>query len=107
MSTREGSNETVAHVESPDPASHSRNVYDEARGEQVDEDDDDDMDFEPTTEGSDENEFFDPEEDVEAEFHGQRLSKQAQILSFTIFIPLLKTMTNYHVAIEQMPRNMI
>ena len=65
------------HAESPDPASHARNAYDEPAGESVDEDDNDDIDFEPTTEGSDENEFFDPEEDPEAEFQGQRFQNRA------------------------------
>ena len=57
---------------SPDPASHALNHYDAVGpgGESVDEADDDDMDFEPTTDGSEDAEFFDPTEDIEAEFHG-------------------------------------
>ena len=57
---------------SPDPASHALNDYDAAasEGEHIEEADDDDMDFEPTTDGSEDVEFFDPTEDIEAEFHG-------------------------------------
>ena len=71
MSASETVGTPAACPESPDPASHSRNAYDDAAPEWADEGDDDDMDFQPTTESSDDNEFFDPEEDVEAEFHGQ------------------------------------
>ncbi len=56
--------------ESPDPSSHAVNIYDiaDTESEWID---GDDMDFEPTTDDSEDNEFFDPnEEDVEAEFHG-------------------------------------
>ena len=58
--------------ESPDPASHAANIYDTTgtEGEWEDERDDDDMDFEPTTDESEDAEFFDPTEDVEADFHG-------------------------------------
>ncbi|KAL8733635.1 MAG: hypothetical protein Q9166_002045 [cf. Caloplaca sp. 2 TL-2023] len=58
--------------ESPDPSSHATNIYDteEAGGESVDEEDDDDMDFEPMTDDSEDVEFFDPTDEVEAEFHG-------------------------------------
>lgn len=45
------------------------NIYD-AEGEWLDEEDDDDMDFEPTTDDSEDAEFFDPSEDPEAEFQG-------------------------------------
>ncbi|KAK3172491.1 hypothetical protein OEA41_005813 [Lepraria neglecta] len=57
--------------ESPDPASHAANIYDTTgtEGEWEDERDDDDMDFEPTTDESEDAEFFDPTEDVEADFH--------------------------------------
>ena len=57
---------------SPDPASHAANIYDVSgnEGEWFDEEDDDDMDFEPTTDESEDNEFFDPTEDPEADFHG-------------------------------------
>ena len=58
--------------ESPDPASHAANIYDASgnEGEWLDEEDDDDMDFEPTTDESEDNEFFEPAEDAEADFHG-------------------------------------
>ena len=64
--------------ESPDPASHATNIYDatSTEGEWEDETDDDDMDFEPTTDESEDAEFFDPTEDVEAEFHGIILSQR-------------------------------
>ena len=55
---------------SPDPASHAANVYDAAEGEWEDELDNDDMDFEPTTEDSEDIEFFEATEDEEDEFHG-------------------------------------
>ena len=62
---------------SPDPASHATNIYDTPNneGEWEDEADDDDMDFEPTTDESEDVEFFDPAEDVEAEFHGKTVAK--------------------------------
>jgi len=58
--------------ESPDPASHAANIYDPSgnEGEWLDETDDDDMDFEPTTDESEDVEFFDPTEDADADFHG-------------------------------------
>ena len=71
MSVSGNSSTPAAHPESPDPESHARNAYDDGAAEWIDDGDDDDMDFQPTTESSDDNEFFDPEEDVEAEFHGQ------------------------------------
>jgi len=57
--------------ESPDPASHAANIYDAAshEGEWETDDTDDDM-YEPTTHESEDAEFFDPAEDVEADFHG-------------------------------------
>lgn len=55
--------------ESPDPSSHIPNIYD-VEGEWLDQEDDDDMDFEPTTDDSEDVEFFDPSEDPEAEFQG-------------------------------------
>jgi len=58
--------------ESPDPASHAANVYDSiGTGGDLDDEDDDDMDFEPATDESDDIEYFDPSEDVEADFHGR------------------------------------
>lgn len=57
--------------DSPDPSSHAVTVYD-PEGEWVDEEDDDDgddMEYEPTTEDSEDIEFFDTEED-EGDFHG-------------------------------------
>ncbi|KAL8807383.1 MAG: hypothetical protein Q9182_000722 [Xanthomendoza sp. 2 TL-2023] len=57
--------------ESPDPSSHATNIYDtaEAGGESLDEVDDDDMDFEPMTDDSEDVEFFDLADDADAEFH--------------------------------------
>ena len=58
--------------ESPDPSSHAVNIYDIVETESEWMDEDDDMDFEPTTDDSEDNEFFDPAEgDLEAEFHGR------------------------------------
>ena len=56
--------------ESPNPSSHTANVYD-TEGEGLDEDDNnDDMDFEPTTDDSEDTEFFDPLENPDTEFQG-------------------------------------
>ena len=65
-----------ARNDSPDTASHSLNVYDDPapEGELLNEEDDDDMDFQPATDGSEDNDFFDPSEEVEAEFHGMASS---------------------------------
>ena len=62
---------------SPDPSSHAANIYDAsgAEGEWLDETEDDDDMFEPTTDESEDAEFFDPSEDVEADFHGIVISK--------------------------------
>ena len=62
--------------DSPDPSSHATNIYDAsgAEGEWLDETEDDDDIFEPTTDESEDAEFFDPSEDVEAVFHGTVLS---------------------------------
>lgn len=63
----------AAHSESPDPTSHAANIYDTPgnEGEWFDETDDDDMDFEPTTDESEDVEFFEPaEEEPEVDFHG-------------------------------------
>ena len=58
--------------DSPDPSRHTANINDApgAEGEWLDETEDDDDMFEPTTDGSEDAEFFDPSEDVEADFHG-------------------------------------
>ena len=58
--------------ESPDPASHAATIYDttSTEGEWEDEPDNDDMDFEPSTDESEDAEFFDPREEPEADFHG-------------------------------------
>lgn len=68
-------------IESPDPASHAVNIYDTSgtEGEWFDETDDDDMDFEPTTDESEDAEFFDPAEDPEAVFHGARQSSATRV----------------------------
>lgn len=62
----------ASRSESPDPSSHATNIYDtaEAEGEWFDEEDETDMDFEPTTDDSEGLEFFDPTEDAEDAFHG-------------------------------------
>lgn len=59
-------------TESPDPSSHAATIYDDQPNENewTDEQDDDDMDFEPTTDESEDVEFFDPEDEVEGEYHG-------------------------------------
>lgn len=66
----------IIRGESPDPSSHAANIYDAsgAEGEWLDETEDDDDTFEPTTDESEDAEFFDPSEDVEADFHGTLLS---------------------------------
>ena len=54
----------------PNLPSHTANVSD-AEGVWLDEDDnDDDMDFDPTTDDSEDAEFFDPLEHPDAEFQG-------------------------------------
>ncbi len=64
----------TGHRESPASPSRAVNIYDIADTEDDWIDRDDDMDYEPTTDDSEDNEFFDPsEEDVEAEFHGMLL----------------------------------
>ena len=80
---------------SPDPNSHALNVYDAsvAGGEWLDEDDDDDMDFEPATDESEDTEFFDPSEEIETDFHGMfasiELFNHQCCLSFpTLYTPL-------------------
>lgn len=62
----------IIRGDSPDPSSHAANIYDAsaAEGEWLDETEDDDDIFEPTTDESEDAEFFDPSEDVEADFHG-------------------------------------
>ena len=64
---------------SPDPASHTRNLHDDpsGEGEWLDEEDDDDMDIELATDESEDNEFFDPSEEVESDFHGIAYSSVA------------------------------
>ena len=69
----------ITRGDSPDPSSHAANIYDAsgAEGEwldELDETDDDDGIFEPTTDESEDAEYFDPSEDVEADFHGTVLS---------------------------------
>ncbi|KAI4259515.1 MAG: hypothetical protein LQ352_000702 [Teloschistes flavicans] len=65
-----GPSETT-RAQSPDPSSHATNIYDIENGqdEWLDEEDDDDMDFEPATDESEAMEFFDPAEAEESEFH--------------------------------------
>lgn len=66
--------------DSPDPSSHSTNIYDleDVGGEFFDEEDDDDMDFEPVTDDSEDVEFFDPIDETEAEFLGMQTSEGAR-----------------------------
>ena len=67
--------------DSPDPSSHAVTVYD-PEGEWVDEEDDiddDDMEYEPTTEDSEDVEFFETEDD--GEFHGAVASLQKSVSS--------------------------
>ena len=73
--------ETV-HGDSPDASSHAASIYDAAGAERewLDERDDDDDMFRPTTDESEDAEFFDPSEDVEAAFHGIVLSDSCQYL---------------------------
>ena len=62
--------EINGRTESPDPASHAANIYD-TEGDWVDDPDDDDMDFEPTTEDSEDNEYFEAADDDDMEYHGK------------------------------------
>ena len=59
---------------SPDPASHSRTVYDDAVTEpiqtELDETDDDDMDYNLQDEDSEDLEFFETLESADADFEG-------------------------------------
>ena len=70
----------AAHGISPDLLSHTTNIYDnpEVECEQPDEENDDDMDFEPVTDSEEDLEFFDLTEDVEAEFHGKYPSYESR-----------------------------
>ena len=58
--------------DSPDSASRATAIYDATgtEGELVVETDDDDMDFEPAIDESEYAEFFNPNEEMESEFHG-------------------------------------
>lgn len=64
---------------SPDHSSHTANIYDASReeGEWLDDTEDGDDIFEPATDESEDAEFFDPSEDIEADFHGTVLSSYA------------------------------
>ena len=53
--------------ESPDPSSHSLNSYDVAEEEWVDDEDEDGMDYEPTTDESEDIEFFETTEEDQEE----------------------------------------
>lgn len=71
---------------SPDPSSHASNVYDaeEAGGEWLDgDDDDDDMDYEPTVDDSEDAEFFDLSEDTGIDFHGKLASAAFTFILFS------------------------
>ena len=67
-------NAQLSRSQSPNPSSHAATVYDALgnEGEWLDESDDDDMDFEPATDESEDLEFFDSEERSETGFHGMR-----------------------------------
>ena len=106
MSASEGSNLPAAHAETLGPAIHAQDASDEPRSEHAGEDDDDDMDFEPTTEGSDENEFFDPEEDPEAGFHGQTPLEKRHMSYLPGFAFISRIITDCHCTIGQMPKKM-
>ena len=89
-----GDTET-GRTESPDPASHATNIYDTegAEGDWIDEEGDDDMDFEPTTEGSEDIEFFEATEDDEGDFHGIVCRVQLCPISFVLSTDLLSMTT--------------
>ncbi len=77
MSSNVSSDERTAAVDtaSPEPSSHATNIYDieDAGGEFLDEEeDDDDMDLEPMADDSEDLDFFDTTDEAEAEFHGMR-----------------------------------
>ena len=66
--------------QSPDPGSHATNIYDSVHeGDWTDENEDhDDMDFEPTTDDagtSTGDEFFEADEDVSSAFLGNQTLK--------------------------------
>lgn len=62
--------------ESPDPSSHTRNTYDAATVEsECDETEDDDLDYEPPDEESEELEFFESTEDADGDFQGTSISQ--------------------------------
>ena len=75
--------------DSPDPSSHAANIYDASgsEGEWLDETEDDDDIFEPTTDESEDAEFFDPSEDVEADFHGMCSRVSFSILKVSLVWP--------------------
>ena len=83
--------------DSPDPSTHAANIYDPsgAEGEWLDETEDDDDMFEPTTDESENAEFFDPSEDVEADFHGTILSGSYPYLER--FLSILKSRLSANV----------
>lgn len=84
---------------SPDQA--AANVDSESlESEWVDEEDDDDMDFDPVADSSDQDaDFLDQSEDAEAEFHGMVfVARLVNILYST------KALTNHEYHIVQMPR---
>lgn len=63
----------MERAQSPDPSRHTPNAYDAVATESdwLDEVDDDDMDFEPDAEESEDAEFFDPsDEEDDVDFHG-------------------------------------
>ena len=69
MSTSQGAQ--VERTESPDPSSHATNVYDSIASEL----DDDDMDFEPSTDDNEDPDFLDADGDGD-DFHGMGYGSQ-------------------------------
>ena len=87
MSTGEEAQLRQSQSQSPDPSSHIFNVYDIAGSENgTDELDDDDMDFEPTTDEGENADFLDADGNDE-EFHGTGLSYFQRIVKWlTLFV---------------------
>lgn len=72
MATDASGETAVRRNESPDPSSHALNSYDAAEEDWVDEEDDDGMDYEPTTDDSEDLEFFETteEDEEDGEYQG-------------------------------------
>ena len=83
------------------PAQTNGNVdLESLESEWVDEEDDDDMDFDPVANSSDQDaDFLDPSEEAEAEFHGMGL-----ISRLTHNFYSTKTVTDHEYHARQTPR---